>query len=106
MKLSLDLGDSSAENACLSISGELDQLVLTQDYWLGLSPSDKQNLINVKHLLVNLAGVDRADTAGLAWLINLIKDAKSHQVKVSFQSVPAKLLNLADLSGAKEMLLN
>ncbi|MFT4653595.1 MAG: phospholipid transport system transporter-binding protein [Kangiellaceae bacterium] len=104
MKLSLTLPSSSNSSVCLLISGELDQATLTHDYWLGLNESDKQALINAGHLKVDLANVERTDTAGLAWLINLVKDAKTNKVKVSFESVPDKLLNLADLSSAKNIL--
>ena len=106
MKLSLDLPNAGSTPACLTISGELDQTVLTKDYWQTLSKADQDAVIQAKRLDVDLVGVDRADTAGLAWLINLMKDANANNVKVSFQSVPAKLQNLADLSGAKEMLLD
>lgn len=105
MKLMLDIDSANNTLAHLSIIGELDQTVLTGDYWPNVSEGDKQTLLAAKQVNVNLSAVERADTAGLAWLINLIKDAKAHKVKVSFQSVPDKLLNLADLSGAKEMLL-
>lgn len=88
----------------MSVIGELDQIVLQHDYWLKVADNDRQAIINNGHMKVDLAGVQRADTAGLAWLINLVKDAKINKVQVSFESVPAKLLNLADLSGAKGIL--
>lgn len=105
MKLSLTLPSSISSIPCLLISGELDQATLTHDYWLGLNESDKRTLTKVGRLKVDLANVGRTDTAGLAWLINLVKDAKTNKVKVSFESVPDRLLNLADLSSAKIILL-
>jgi phospholipid transport system transporter-binding protein len=104
VKLSLTLPASNNSGACLLISGELDQTTLVHDYWFELSDSDKQALVSGGSMKVDLGNVDRTDTAGLAWLINLVKDAKANKVKVSFESVPDKLLNLADLSSAKNIL--
>jgi phospholipid transport system transporter-binding protein len=94
VKLSLSIDNSSP--AHLLISGELDQTTLVYDYWPKLPASDKEKLIEGGLINVDLANVERTDTAGLAWLVNLVKHAQANKVKVSFQSVPDKLLNLAD----------
>jgi phospholipid transport system transporter-binding protein len=96
--------DNAPTSACLSIIGELDQTTLTKDYWPELSASDRQAICAIGRLNVNLAKVERTDTAGLAWLINIIKHAKQNKVKVGFEEIPDKLLNLADLSSAKTLL--
>lgn len=94
----------SAGSALLSISGELDQTTLVHDFWQNLSASDNQAIVKAGCIKIDLANVDRTDTAGLAWLINLIKHSHEKKVKVSFDGVPDKLLNLAELSGAKQFL--
>jgi phospholipid transport system transporter-binding protein len=104
VNLRLSPPSASQPHACLSIIGELDQTTLVQDYWDMLPDSDKKNIIASGQLKVDLSEVERSDTAGLAWLINLVKHAKAKKVKVSFKSVPDKLLNLANLSGAKNIL--
>jgi phospholipid transport system transporter-binding protein len=75
VKLSLTLPAGENALACLAISGELDQTTLMHDYWLSLSDNEKQALTSAGNLKVDLASVERSDTAGLAWLINLVKDA-------------------------------
>lgn len=104
MKLSLELPTGKNVAVVLTISGELDQTTLTKDYWPTLSQKDKQSIVDNGAIEIDLANVERSDTAGLAWLINIVKDAKANKVLVSFRSVPDKLLNLAELSGAKKIL--
>jgi len=87
------------------VEGELDQTTLQHDYWSSLSKKDQQAIVNNGALEFNLAKVERGDTAGLAWLINIVKDARADKVEVSFKSVPDKLLNLAELSSAKQILM-
>jgi len=104
VKMTLSLPSTSKDTACLLISGELDQTVLVHDYWSTLTDKDKQELVVAGNIKIDLAQVARADTAGLAWLINVVKDAKVNKVNVSFANVPDKLLNLAQLSGANTIL--
>lgn len=104
MKLSLDLPTGNKTAVGLMISGELDQNTLTKDYWPTLGQNEKQSIVKIGAIEIDLANVERSDTAGLAWLINIVKDAKANKVMVSFKSVPDKLLNLAELSGAKQIL--
>lgn len=104
MKLSLDLSSDDKPTLALKINGELDQTTLKHDYWSTLNEKDQKYIIDKGVLTVDLANVNRSDTAGLAWLINIVKDANANKVEVSFKSVPDKLLNLAELSSAKQIL--
>ena len=104
MNLSLDFPTDSKSAVCLTINGDLDQITLKHDYWLTLSQTEQKSIVDNGVLEVDLTNVERGDTAGLAWLINIVKHAKANKVEVSFKSVPDKLLNLAELSGAKQIL--
>jgi phospholipid transport system transporter-binding protein len=88
----------------LKVTGDLDQLTLTKDYWLTTSKMDKLTLVENANLFVCLKNVQRADSAGLAWLINLKRDLKQHKVNVSIQHPPKKLVELAKLSNAASFL--
>jgi phospholipid transport system transporter-binding protein len=55
--------------------------------------------------MVCLNDVDRADSAGLAWLINLKRDLKHNNVDVSIHDSPTKLIALAKLSNADSFLV-
>ncbi|WP_198244775.1 STAS domain-containing protein [methane-oxidizing endosymbiont of Gigantopelta aegis] len=58
-----------------------------------------QNLTQTKHLVIDLSPVKRADSAGLALLIEWIKQSVRHQQKICFKNIPEQLTALAALSG-------
>lgn len=88
----------------LCISGVLDRDTLKHDFWTPLSRENKDLVIASCLLQVDLSKVERADTSGLAWLLNLVKDLSKTQVEVRFSNIPDKLMNLAALSGAEVLL--
>ncbi|MBF7074905.1 STAS domain-containing protein [Glaciecola sp. MH2013] len=88
----------------LSIAGELSQLSLKKDYWLALNKQDKDALIQKKQLVVDLSKVQRADSAGLAWLLNLKRDLNAHTINATICHSPEKLINLARLSNTEALL--
>lgn len=88
----------------LEVVGDLDQLTLTKDYWSTISDKDKLILAESKKLIVCLESVERADSAGLAWLINLKRDLKQNGINVHIQHPPTKLVALAKLSNADSFL--
>lgn len=102
MNATLKFSDTSA--ATISFSGALDRDSITKDWFATLNKQEQQLFTQVKALTLELKHVERADTAGLAWLINIVRDAKTRNIEVIFQHVPSKLSNLADLSGAKTIL--
>ncbi|MFT6328796.1 MAG: phospholipid transport system transporter-binding protein [Bermanella sp.] len=89
----------------LVIKGDLDQLTLTKDYWVSIDANAKKQLQGAARLMVCLNDVDRADSAGLAWLINLKRDLKHNNVDVSIHDSPTKLIALAKLSNADSFLV-
>jgi phospholipid transport system transporter-binding protein len=88
----------------LVVQGDLDQLTLTKDYWASIDTNAKKQLTDAACLTVCLNDVDRADSAGLAWLINLKRDLKQHNVDVTIHDSPTKLIELAKLSNADRFL--
>lgn len=55
--------------------------------------------LNKTHIIVDLSKVDKVDTAGLAWLLFLIEQARKNSFSLQFSHLPSELLNLAKLSG-------
>ena len=53
---------------------------------------------------VDLQGVERADSAGVALLIEWQRDASRQQRSISFQNIPSQMLAIARLSGVDELL--
>ncbi len=97
MQAELELRDNGL---MLVVKGDLDQLTLTKDYWASTTAEAKKQLAETSSLAVCLDDVDRADSAGLAWLINLKRDLKQRNVNVSIHHSPKKLIELAKLSNA------
>ncbi|MCC5856791.1 MAG: STAS domain-containing protein [Ectothiorhodospiraceae bacterium] len=55
-------------------------------------------------LVLDLAGVERADSAGLAALVALTREARAGGIRLSFVNIPAQLRNLASVSGVEALL--
>ena len=104
MDLKISAPEQSGAPCTLQIKGVLDQNSLTEDFWKALSDNKKEVLTKSKVLEVDLKEVERADTSGLAWLLNMVKDLSQSQVEVRFSNIPDKLQNLAALSGAESLL--
>lgn len=101
MQAELELRD---KQLTLVVKGDLDQLTLKNDYWVSTNDAAKKQLAEASSLFVCLDDVERADSAGLAWLINLKRDLKQRNVSVSIHNSPKKLIELAKLSNADSFL--
>ena len=89
---------STADNR-LRVSGELNfknvpaLVSMSQDYFK-----------NVNDLEVDLADVNRADSAGVALLIDWQRQAQKQKKSISFFNIPSQMLAIARLSGVDELL--
>ena len=54
---------------------------------------------------IDLSGVSQSDSAGLALLVEWMRQARARQQKIHFQSIPSQLLALAQISDLDELLL-
>ena len=86
------------------VHGHLYRDTLSTNFWQGLSSSERSALINAKQSAIDLSDVERADSAGLAWLINAVRDAKQNGVSITLLNMPEKLHKLAKLSSADSFL--
>lgn len=87
----------------LLITGDLTKYSIGKDWWVSEGKNASSQL-NSGALTVDLSEVDRADSAGLAWLINLIRDCKTNKIPVVLKKVPSDLLDLAKISDASDLL--
>jgi len=55
-------------------------------------------------LRIDLAGVPRADSAGLALLVCWVRQARQRNMRVVFRNVPGQMLKIADVSGLSTIL--
>ncbi|WP_426358842.1 STAS domain-containing protein [Pseudocolwellia sp. HL-MZ19] len=51
-----------------------------------------------KNVVIDLAGINKIDTAGLAWLLCLVEAANKTKSEISFHNIPQDLIKLAKLS--------
>lgn len=86
------------------VHGHLDRDTLTDNFWQGLNSKERSTLVNAKQSSIDLGDVERADSAGLAWLINAVRDAKQNGVSITLLNMPEKLHKLAKLSNADSFL--
>ena len=71
------------------------RVFLTQFSALGSAPPE---------LTVSLRGVERVDTAGLAVLLHIAREASQNKTDILFKDAPAQLLALAELSSLTKLL--
>lgn len=53
---------------------------------------------------LDLAGVERSDSAGLALLVSWVRQARQQGAAITFLNVPEQLLGLARVGGVERML--
>lgn len=58
------------------------------------------NFLNsAQHICIDLGRVETTDSAGLALMIEWIKQSKQYNTELSFKNIPSQLMALAKLSG-------
>jgi len=58
----------------------------------------------ITSLDIDLSGITRSDSSGLALLVHWIRQARHENKKITFHNVPAKMLVIATASGLDELL--
>lgn len=87
-----------ADDGRLLLSGEMSMAtvpaLLDQAHW-------QQGDAEVR---IDLQGVERADSAGVALLVEWQRVAARQQQTICFQNIPSQMLAIARLSGVDELL--
>ena len=88
---------SETSDGTFLLSGELNRDTVMQ-YW----PNCLEELLAASRkedaLVLDLAGIKDSDTAGLAWLLNLLRDSKKLNLRFSVKNLPDTLGKLAKIS--------
>ena len=87
---------SSPSKGTLLLTGELNRSCVN-DCWPTRLADIKQAAAQQPAVL-DLKGISHVDTAGLAWLINLLRDCKTQKIKFILRNIPQTLINLAKIS--------
>jgi len=86
------------DDGCLRVSGELSMktvpVLLEQNCLRDISGD----------ISIDLQDVERADSAGVALLIEWQRTASQQQQNIRFQNIPPQMLAIARLSGVDELL--
>ncbi|MBT1452475.1 STAS domain-containing protein [Glaciecola sp. XM2] len=88
----------------VDVVGELNRTTLTKNFWDGCDAQQKKSIAGALRVEIDLNKIEHADTSGLAWLLNAIRDIPLENEKISVCNIPQKLLDLAKLSNADELL--
>ena len=94
-----ETGISKDSNDRLQIHGELSfaSVPALWEQWKEVSSGQAQ-------LDVDLSGVQRSDSAGLALLVSCVRQARQTGQVVRFLNIPAQMLAIARVSGLDEVL--
>ncbi len=90
------------QQVCLTAT--LDREVLTANWWDMLSAAEKSALGASAQVDFVFPAEARVDSAGLAWILNALRDAKQVGLEVNLQNIPPKLLKLAKISDVDVLL--
>jgi len=89
-----------------NISNDEVRLVgnLTRDNVASISAKQVKEIIKKDVLKVNLSGIDKVDTSGLAWLFLLLEKAKKQSCQLVLIEMPEDMIKLANLSRVESLL--
>ncbi len=94
-----EISISAAEEACLQVSGEL--VFATAPQLLGEGESLFQGQ---RELIIDLGGVQRCDSAGLALLLEWLERGRSRGLSIRYRNIPESLMRIARLSNVASLL--
>ena len=84
-----------------TLAGDLNRNTIPQATGLDTS---KQLPADNNTLLLDMTEVKHTDTAGLAWVMNLLKQARGQGLECQLKGVPQSLINLAKISDVDSFL--
>lgn len=62
--------------------------------------------ISIEHLVIDFSAVEKVDTAGLAWILKIMSQARQSGQTVKLTAIPEQLVNLAEISGVEQLLVS
>jgi len=86
-------------SGCWQLAGELDFVSVP-----ALLNETRMEFSTGREVTVDLAGVTRADSAGLALLVEWLRESECRGGTISFENVPVQLLSMAHVCGLDRIL--
>lgn len=86
------------------IRGELTRDSLCSDGWSMLTSDERAQLNHQPSVVLDFSEVTSVDSAGLAWVLNWLRDAAKNGVNLVCENSPSSLIQLARLSNVESLI--
>ncbi|WP_340678039.1 STAS domain-containing protein [Paraglaciecola sp.] len=93
---------SSPNKGTFLLSGELNRSNVNSNW--PSSVADIKQAASQQSVVLDLKGITKVDTTGLAWLMNILRDCRSQNIQFTLDNVPETLINLAKISDVEGFL--
>ncbi|GAC20603.1 STAS domain-containing protein [Paraglaciecola arctica] len=87
-----------------SLQGELNRNTIAKSDALAILKQNNQKNASDDVFTLDMSGVSHSDTAGLAWLMNFLKDNQQQNVQFKLKNIPKSLIKLAKISDVDSFL--
>ena len=89
------------EDQKIILTGNLDVVSAENVFQVGLRIIQEQD----SYIIVDLAGIEKSDSAGLATLVAWRNYCTNHQKIITFVNLPPQILAMAKLCGLEEIII-
>ena len=87
-----------------SLQGDLNRNTIAKSDALAKLTQSNPNNSSEDVCTLDMSGVSHSDTAGLAWLMNFLKDNQQQNVNFVLKNIPKSLIKLAKISDVDSFL--
>jgi phospholipid transport system transporter-binding protein len=87
-----------------TLQGDLNRNTIAKSDALAILERSNQNNSCDDASTLDMSGVSNSDTAGLAWLMNFLKDNQQQNVHFELKNIPERLRKLAKISDVDSFL--
>ncbi|WP_299080079.1 STAS domain-containing protein [uncultured Paraglaciecola sp.] len=98
------LAVTEAAAGCFNLRGDFNRHTIPKSAALDSLKKGCQQITADAVLTLDLGGVDHADTAALAWVMNFLKHAQRRPIQIELKNIPESLLKLAKISDVDSFL--
>jgi phospholipid transport system transporter-binding protein len=89
---------SESPEGYYTLTGELNRNTIAKSAALVSLEKGNKNNSSEDVFTLDMSGVSHSDTAGLAWLMNFLKDSQQHNIHFEIKNIPESLIKLAKIS--------
>ena len=87
-----------------TLQGDLNRNTIAKSEALAILDQSNQSNSSDDVSTLDMSGVSNSDTAGLAWLMNFLKDNQQQNVHFELKNIPERLRKLAKISDVDSFL--